>query len=210
MSLNLKKTIKRIINANLLTDYEFNNIFENYQNILQKYFTFIVRSNSNYSADNFYHGKKKRILILLLLKMCTLLFTLRCIVNILWPTPLIRDITCNAFHYLGNSVLVNIALAAGAFSGNLCAGMTVIFFNSNGLSPLLTQINAMKLQNIGYKLNRKYRQKLCRRIDLISSLLSTQLIPIWLTYTIVFCIPTFIGYFDPELNFTSTGILLNL
>ena len=183
------------------------NVFRKFEILFSKYYWFSIYTD----FDGFELGqlkkRKARLFGIIVLKLCSIILAMRCIVNVIWPNPYVRDLTCNAFHYLGNTTLINLAFASGSISGNLIIGLNVLYFNLRGQSSHYLLLNKLKYRRVKYKLNTKFRRKFFAKLDLISIVLSKQFIPIWFVYSFLFCTPTLIGYFDPELNFTPMGII---
>ena len=201
----LKNTVKRILISNSLTTSEEKTVFKTYEKVLQKYFWFGVHTDFEDYDQAGFTNKRSKFIKLLILKIGNFLFALRCLLNILWSTPYVRDLTCDAFHYLGNQVHINIACLGGCLVTDIIVGYTAVYYSLSGQSLRFRFLNDLKNQTIGCKLSFKYKRKLYRRIDLISFFISTLFIPIWFIYSFIFCIPTFIGYFDPGLNFSILG-----
>ena len=64
----------------------------------------------------------KRLIIIVSLKILSIIFLIRCVLNILWPTSYIRNLTCNAYHYLGDPTLINLVFLSSVITANLIFG----------------------------------------------------------------------------------------
>ena len=149
----------------------------------------------------------KRFLKILVIKFSTLLIAIRCLVSIIWPTAYVRDLTCNGYHYLGNPFLVNLAFLCGAFSGTLTLALVNQYLILRGESYQMLFIQKIKYKRLEYGLDRRFNTKFYRKFNLISRAVRSQFVPLWLGSSVLYCAPSVIGYFDPEVNFSLIGEL---
>ena len=153
-------------------------------------------------------GKRSRVIKIILVKILTICFGLRCIPNVFWPnSPLIQQITCNAFHYLGNSSMINLGLLGGMISGTLILGPCQQYFIFSGNSFQLQYLNKIKYRKFDYRLNDTFNSKFFREFNWISIWAYTQFLPVTITMAALYCTPSLLGYFDPELNLNLLGNL---
>ena len=193
------------IKLNCLTHYEE-------KRIIAKYETYLTRSLF-YLTTNFDEiGKRdeKRLFYLYLIKVCSIVSTIRFLVNIMWPTPYVRDLTCTGFHYLGDPKLINISFVICGLAGNLGHGAMHQIFNIFGRSRMFYFMNKIKNRRMKYRLNDRFNRKFYRRLNIISISLNKLFLTSWLIFGAVLCCPTIVGYFDNRLNFTLTGIVHSL
>ena len=169
----------------------------------------ILKANS---FDDFTRIKfdEKRFLLIIVMKILSFIFFIRCILNIVWPTAYIRDLTCNAYHYLGDPVLINLVFLGGVTTVNILIGLFYQYFNLSGQSYQCKYMSKVKHQTFDFKLKGRFADKYFRYFKLISKGVSTQFLPICLAMAFIFCSPTLIGYYDPELNFSLMGKLFFL
>ena len=153
-------------------------------------------------------GKRSKVFMIIFVKLLTICFGLRCIANVFWPnSPLVQQLTCNGFHYLGNSPMLNLGMLAGIISGSLLVGTCQQYFILNWKSFRLQYINKIKYQRLDYRLNNAFNNKFFKKFNWISIWTYTQFIPVFLTVSAIYCTPTLIGNFDPELNYNLLGII---
>ena len=153
-----------------------------------------------------YKENKIRIVAILLFKLCSITYIINNAVNVFWPTPYIRGLTCNVCKTFGNPILNNLAV---------CLIFLVVFsyqalfqyFFITGQNSLYQYMYKIKYQLLEYKLNRDLTHKFYRNMAFSSRLYSISFISTWITLILIADTLVFRGYFDPELNFSLTGII---
>ena len=178
--------------------------------IISKYEHFLSKSLFFYTTNFDEIGKQNngRLCRLAFLKVCSLICTMRSIASLLWPTPYVRDLTCNGFHYLGNPILLNLGIILGTILGSFGHGALHQYFNVFGQSRMFWYMNKIKNRQMKYKLNGRFNRKFFRRLNIIAMLLDKMFVPSYFFVGFVFCSPSIIGFFDDQLNFTISGELL--
>ena len=184
------------------------NVEEN--EIIKEYEKFLVNTvySSSVNFDLTHLNSRSRVIKITALKLLALVFSLRCIVNILWPTDYMRDLTCNGYHYLGDSVLANMGFLGGSLPGSLMLAATQQYFIFSGQSYQFEYMNKIKYRRLDYRLNNRFNNKFFRIFKWISFGVNTQFIPSFLFVSVLYCSPTVIGYFDPDIKFNLYGMLL--
>ena len=179
--------------------------------IFTQFEKFLAFSYYSIPKDFEFYNKNKistwRFFIISIIKVLSILLGIRSLLNILWPTPYIRDLTCNAYHYLGSQVMINLVFLGGVISANMILAMTNQYFNLIGQSAMFRYMNKVKNQTLDYELKGRFRNKYFRYFKLLAKVVSTQFIPNCLLFTLIYCSPSVFGYFDPELNFSLMGEL---
>ena len=179
--------------------------FVKFEKTLSRLFFFYTTKFSEYDQVNF-KKNKIRMVVLVLVKVASTILLIRCILNVLWPSKQIRDLTCNAYHYLADPFLMNLTFFAGSLTGNMGIGLANQLFDMTGNNMLFRYLNKIKCRTLDYPLNNKHRNKLNLYLNIISLYLATQFVPSWLICSVFYSMPTIIGYFDPALNFSIIGI----
>ena len=185
----------------------FSLVNSNEKKIITRYERFVWRTHCFYSKrcdENQANAKHdvKRATIILIMKLCSLIYLIRCI---LWPTPFIKYWTCNAYHYLGNPIVVNLAMFAATISANIGEGS---IFTGNSLvnnSPYLIYFDKFKHKKHIYYLNERNRRKFFKRLNLFANLLNTIHIPTVVNWSCLMSSSVIIGYFDADLQFSLMG-----
>ena len=179
--------------------------------IISKYEHFLSKSLFFYTTNLDEIGKQdnRRLCMLASLKVCSLIIMMRSIASLLWPTPYIRHLTCNGFHYLGNPYLINMGVISSTIFDSLSHGGLHQYFNIFGESRMFWYMNKIKNWKMKYKLNDQFNRKFYRRLNIIAMSLNKVFVPSFLFIGFVLCSPSIVGYFDDELNFTITGKLLS-
>ena len=178
--------------------------------IMSKYEHFLSKSLFFYTTNFDEIGKQdnRRLCMMASLKVCSLIIMMRSIASFLWPTPYVRDLTCNGFHYLGNPLILNIGVIAVTLLGSFGHGGLHQYFNVYGQSRMFWYMNKIKNRHMKYKLNGRFNRKFYRRLNLIAMLLNKTFLPSFIVCVCFLCSPLIIGFFDEELNFSVTGKLL--
>ena len=96
-----------------ITKIEEDKIFTRYEGFLSGTIYSFVKNFDQASE------RRSRTIKIIILKLFSVLFAFRCIANIFWPNDVIRNLTCNGYHYIGNSLLFNLGSLAGCLSGTL-------------------------------------------------------------------------------------------
>ena len=180
-------------------------VFDRFEKFLGNSIYSIAQNSCEFSQIRF---TKKRLAIIIFLKILCIFLGIRCVLNILWPTPYIRDLTCNSYHYLGNQVLINMVFLGGAVSADLTLGITHVFLNLTGSSHQYNYLSKIRNYSLYYGLSGRFRAKYFRYFDYLLKVCSTQFVPNWLIFTVIYCFPTIFGYFSKDLNFNLFGLLL--
>ena len=160
-------------------------IIAKYENFLSQSFFFLTTNFDEVGKQN-----RRRLVILLLLKVCSICVFARSIAYIVWPTPFVKQFTVASFHYLGDPVLINLLMALGLLSGNLGHGALHQYYNIFGHSRMFLFMKKIKNRQIEYKLNNKFKRKFYLRMNIIAIILNKVFIPCWLFLCIVFCSPS--------------------
>ena len=189
-------------------DIKLDNLTPNEEKkIISKYEKFLSNSLFFYTTNFDEIGKKnnRRLLILVILKVCPFLHMARSVVHLLWPTPFVTDLTCNAYHYLGNPVVLDNGESVAMLSCNLSHGALHQYYNIYGRSRMFWLMNKIKNRGMEYKLNHRFNLKFYRRLNIIGVSLNIMFIFNWLSIGVLLSIPSIIGYFDDQHNFTPIG-----
>ena len=141
-----------------------------------------------------------------ILKIMSFVFVLRSAINVLYPTEFVKFITCNGFHYLGDHLLINMAVLAGSLTGSLVLGFTQQYSIFSGQSYQFEYMNKIKYRRLDYRLNRRLNKKFYRKFDWISRGATILFKPTLCAVSVLICTPGFIGYFDPDIQFNPIGI----
>ena len=186
---------------------KFSLINSNESKIITKYENFVSRTYCFYKKrcdDNQTVGNHdtKRAIIIIIIKLCASLFLIRCV---LWPTPFIKYWTCNAYHYLGNALLINLAVLSATLAGNFGNGACFICYNLVNKERLLIYFDRFVHKKLNYRLNVTFRRKFFRRLNLFVYLLNTIHIPTVINWSCLICGPVIVGYFDPNVQFSLIG-----
>ena len=142
--------------------------------IFSRYEKFLTSINYTITSDFDQIGKinfdiwrnKKKLYKVLVIKLFALLFGIRCLVNILCPTPYIRNLTCNGYHYLGNSKMINLVFLCGYLAGNIMLALSNQYLILSGQSTSFSYLNRIKHRRLDYRLNRRFNNKFYRKIQL--------------------------------------------
>ena len=178
--------------------------------IMSKYEHFLSKSLFFYTTNFDEIGKQnnRRLCMLAFIKVCALIVMMRSIASLLWPTPFVRDLTCNGFHYLGNPFIVNVGVIAITLLGSFGHGGLHQYFNVYGQSRMFFYMKKIKNRQMKYKLNGRFNRKFFRRLNIIAMLLNKVFVLFYIIFSCFLCCPLIFGYFDDELNFSITGKLL--
>ena len=206
----IKKSMPFKFLSYTITSIEERRIFTRLEKFLRSiYYSTTTDFDSVRKIDWKDRSQVKRLMKILVFKLCTLLISIRSLVSIIWPTPYIRDLTCNGYHYLGNPFLANMAFLGGTFSGTLTLGLANQYLIIRGESYQMRFIQKIKYKRLEYGLNRRFNTKFYRKFNLISRGVRSQFVPLWLMFSFMYCSPSVIGYFDPKVNFSLIGELKN-
>ena len=201
------KSMKTQLRRRSITENEQEQIFKRYEKFLASTYYSIAKDFNNIEPAQLNNLKTiSRLVKILIIKFLSLLFAIRCIVNIFWPTEYIRNLTCNGFHYFGNSVLICMGLGAGATAGSLMLAASEQYFIFRGQSYQFEYMNKIKYRRLDYRLNNRFNNKFYRKFNWISRGVTALFMPSFIVSAVLYCSPTLIGYFDPELDFNISGI----
>ena len=174
--------------------------------IIEKYERFLSRTYCFYKVkfDDQINSKfdVKRFTIICTMKLCSLIFLIRCV---LWPTPLIKYWTCNAYHYLGNAFMINLAMCCATLSANFGNGLCILGYSMVNKQCFLVYFDKFKYKKLQYSLNDHYRRRFLRRLDMFTNLLNIIHIPTLINWSCLICGPIIVGYFDPSVQFSIIG-----
>ena len=189
-----------------VTNIEEQRIFSRYEKFLASIYYSITTSFDEVDEVNFDTRKKsKRLIKILLIKFCSFILGIRYLAYVLWPTPYIRDLTCNGFHYMGNARMISLAFLCGVLSANFMLALSNQYFILKGKSYQFQYMNRIKHRRLDYRLNRRFNNKFYRKFNWISKAVSSQFFPTWLISTVMYCSPMVIGYFHTDVNFSLAG-----
>ena len=175
-SIGIKMTKIKVKNS--VSKMEQDIIFSRYEKFLaQSIYSGSANFDKNTRVET---GKCWRAIKIIFIKLLIVCFGLRCIANIFWPnSPLIQQLTCNGFHYLGNSPMLNLGMLAGVISGSLLLGSCQQYFILKGKSFQLQYINKIKYRRLDYSLNNEFNNKFFKKFNWISIWVYTQFIQVY-------------------------------
>ena len=201
----MSKEIKGALQCNLVTSCEEKLIFGRYERFLGKTYYSTITNFDKMTEFETRKSKLSRLSKIWFIKISCMLMTLRCFVNIFFPTEFIKNITCNAYHYLGNSALINLGLFTAGLATPLILGTTHQYFISSGQSYQFEYMHKIKYKRLDYRLNNEFNNKFYRKFNWISRGVSTLFLPSMLMQVLLHLVPLILGRFDPRLDFNDIG-----
>ena len=195
-----------LFKSEMVTDRDERRIFARYEKFFVQHLYSTATSFDECDKVNFNDPMKlKRFSKMFVLEILTLLFALRCIVNILYPTEYIRDLTCNGYHYFGNQLTINLGLLAGCITGSLMLGLWQKYSIFSGQSYSMKYMNKIKYKRFDYSLNERFNNKFYRKFNWISKGVNAIYLAVVIMGISTFSAPTIMGWFDPDINFNTFG-----
>ena len=175
--------------------------------IIDKYERFLARTHCFYKApgedtESMDNMDITQVIIICMMKLCAFISLIRCV---LWPTPFIKYWTCNAYHYLGNALMINLALCCATMAADFGNGICFTGYSLVNRSCFMIYLDNFKNKKLVYLLNERFRRKLFRRLNLFANLLNAIYIPTLINWSCLICGPIIIGYFDREVQFSIIG-----
>ena len=178
-------------------------IWAEYQKYLNNTF-YLLFTNLDDTGKIKFNLKNPRIILILIIKSSSLLFDLKFVLNLIWPSSFTSQLTCDTFHYLGNDQLLN--LSPGLFFSMINIGSTVFqYFQYRAVCYIFGYLCKVKNDRINSKIDRKRKAKFYRTFYLITIIIPMAHIASAICLNLVMDIPLILGYFDPALNFNGFG-----
>ena len=173
---------------NSITATQQEQIFQRYEKFLAR---ILYSTSTNFDQIHPDHqlnvsNNVFRMIKISTLKFLSLLFLIRCWINILFPNEFTQNLTCNGYHYLGNSVMINLGYSAGVWSGTLMLGLAQQYLIFTGESYQFSYMNKIKYRGLVYRLNKRFNNKFYRIFNWISRGVYPQFVQTFFIVTILY------------------------
>ena len=107
-----------------------------WQNNFTKIEYFMSRTNFLISTtfDDYYNRRlsKNKIISVFIFRFIAFFGAIRFLLYPLFRTPYIRDLTCNATHYMGNPILISFVMFCSCIDMDILVGTSIIYWGGQG------------------------------------------------------------------------------
>ena len=189
---------------NFFNETNEQNKYNKIENFFKNYFITVSPTFEDYFNKN---RPKKRKIITIFLRFVDILNILRSGICAIFDDKWIASLMCDFTYIFVNQKLMAFSLCMGLFNFNILATGMLYYFESKSILHLISYFYNIKIQNIDYKLNNKYRDKYCKRLKLMTTFLNEIMIISVIILYFFYSITVMIVYFISEMNISLYSII---